>query len=217
MCMTVATMPKAGPKTGPQHGHSRGRGHLLDREAPSRQGTAGYRATDARRTDDGCDAVVVQRAHARPRIWRWGFRCERRHALFFQLRRSAYLSPTARFHAAAADASDRYVVTANLFPPRGGCDVDRIGVCWVSLAPPLRRDDDADPALPPALADGTWTMPASRGLRPGNAPPPPMGRDISVGGPRSQPLTARSSSASPNPPRVDVRPSRHGCSWRWNS
>src|SRR6266498_3655789 len=76
-----------------------------------------------------------------------------------------------------------YVVTTNLFPPRGDCPVDRIVVCWGSLPPPIRRADDAALTIPPALADQTWTgLPGGR-LRPRNASHPPMGRYVSVGSP----------------------------------
>src|SRR6266536_3551868 len=76
-----------------------------------------------------------------------------------------------------------YIVTTNLFPPRGDCPVDRIVVCWGSLPPPIRRADDAALTIPPALADQTWTgLPGGR-LRPRNASHPPMGRYVSVGSP----------------------------------
>jgi hypothetical protein len=72
-------------------------------------------------------------------------------------------------------------VPPNVFPPKGGCDVDRLVGCGVFLARSVRRDEEADRAIPAAWADGTGTVPAGRGLRPGT-PPSPLDRDVSMGG-----------------------------------
>jgi hypothetical protein len=54
-------------------------------------------------------------------------------------------------------------VSTNLFPLRGGYDIDRIGVSWGSLAPALRRDDDADLAIPQRhQQDSAEAQPRSR-------------------------------------------------------
>jgi hypothetical protein len=50
----------------------------------------------------------------------------------------AAVAPTGKLRVAFLSALI-YVVTTHLFPPRGGCDVDRIGVCWGALAPPLEE------------------------------------------------------------------------------
>src|SRR5437868_2292079 len=81
---------------------ARRRRHLLERAAPDGGRTGRRGAAESGRAHDGRDAGTLQRAHPRARVWGRRVRRRGRHCLFFQLRRSAPLSPGSRCDVTAA-------------------------------------------------------------------------------------------------------------------